>query len=371
MGKEGLTIYEAQKKRISFIEKALREDVLGRISESVSERNQNIALVYNLNEEITAKKVGEAFPQSSGKPLCKQRIAKINSTFLERAWENSSPYLQSSFPLQELLMQKPLALKEANLRIKKLIAEGKTMEIIRDTESANALVNAQYTLGRRGIEIPSHLPTKYECFKAKVKAETDCKKLQKLLNNSSRDSLLGCIYSHKKDEENPLTYLKTILKKSGFYPRKKDWLFAEKFKKNGLPIRNIKLRKKGSKYSQTYRITFRKCEEKIIEMLNKDPELQCFKNNPVRQVCAKPDKAPTTTHFRKGFEGYSDDIRRIIRKIAGIPRSKIESIKVEDFLSDCPVPVYAWENGHNNKYIYPTDRTEEMKAFLKSKRAKI
>jgi hypothetical protein len=370
MGKEGLTIYEAQQKRICFIEKITKKGVLEKISKSVSERNQNIALVYSLNEEITAKKLGEIFPKPSGKPLCKQRITKIHSKFLEKAWKNSDPKLQSSYPLHELLMKKPVALSKVNLQIKKRIIKGDAPEDIRDAVGATALAKARNTLGKLGTEIPS-LRTKYECLKARVKTETDYKELQKLLNSLPMHSLLGYIYNHREDKENPLTYLKPILKKAGFYSRKKDWLFAEKLKKNGFPIRNVKLRKKRSKYSQIYRVTFRKCEEKIIEMLNNDPELQCFKNNPVRQVCAKPDKFPTTTQFRKGYEGYSDDIRKIIGEIAGIPRSKIESIKVEHYLLDCSVPVYTWENGHNNKYIYPTDRAEEMKTFLKSKRGKI
>lgn len=70
MGKEGLNPYQAQEKRIAFIEKAVGEGVLDRIP--VSERNQNIALTYNLNEELAGEDVGEIFPKPPGEPLIGQ-----------------------------------------------------------------------------------------------------------------------------------------------------------------------------------------------------------------------------------------------------------------------------------------------------------
>jgi hypothetical protein len=369
MSKEGLTIYEAQEKRISFIEKVVKEGVLEGISGSVNERNQNIALVYNLNREITGKEIAEIFPKSSGGPSSKQNIGRINKSFLKKAWEYASPQLQASYPLRELLMRKPIALCEVNARIKESLSErGANTNYIRNIEGAKALSNARRTLGKRGIEIPT-MPKiiKYEDLRAKVEAENDNGKLQEILNTLNRYSLREYAGYRKENKEEILMKLTPILKKAGFYSHKKTEVFVKKLEEIGIPIRGFNASNGKSKYKRIYWVTFSKCKQRIIDALKNDPDLQRFKKNPVRTICGNPDRIPTTTNFIYHPDGYASNVTGMIKEITGIAVSEKGHVTLNNFLIGCSVPVFEYKHSH----LYPTARTEELKAFIRLKREKV
>jgi len=357
MSKESLNPYQAHEKRVDFIEKVVGEGVLEKIP--ISERNQNIALVYNLNEELSEKDVGEIFPNSLGKPLARQYVQIINKRFLEETWKYASPELQSSHPLSEILARKPGPVGEVNARIKRALEGGASPAEIRNTEGISALQATRRTLRKRGIEIY----TAYEDLKARVKAETDDKKLQEILDSFTNASLRGYLKRYNHDPERVFAGLTSVLKKGGFFPHMHLSTFYEKIKEKGIPIRPINV--DVSRPKNIYRIVFDKHGQRIIDSLKDDPDLQRFKSSPVKLICGNPDRIPTTADFRKKkrLRQYNTNIKEIIEEVIGHHITGKDGPKFEILLSGCPVPVFRYRH----VYIYPIDMIEELKAFLKSK----
>lgn len=360
MSREVLNSYQAYKERVAFIEKAVGEGVLERIP--IRERSQNIALVYNLNDEITVGRVGETFPKPSGRPLTRQRISQINKNFLEEALSHASPSLQSSHPLSELLTKKPHPLSETDVRIKSMFEKGTAPKEIGRTVGAKVLRRARATLGRRGVEIPL-MSISYEGLKAKVEGEADDRKLQEILDSLTAISLRNHILRHNQDTERVFVSLTFVLREAGFHPHRYLAIFADKLKERDIPVRaSPHTRTKDSKSEVIYWIVFDKHKQRIIDALKDDPELQRFKRNPVQLICGSPDKIPTTTDFakRKFYKEYGGNIAGMIQDTTGYHLRRRGGLKVRDFLIGCPVPVFKYAHRH----IYPLDRTEELKSFL-------
>jgi hypothetical protein len=363
MGKEGLTRYEAQLKRIHFIEEAVGKGVLEKIRGK--EIGQNIAFVYNLNDAITAEEMRKVFPESSGKLLSKQRIIRASKSFLTKAWMNVGPQMQASYPLEELHIKKPISLSPVNARIEENFSkEGVNLIAIRDKEGITALNEARPIFRNRGIEIPlmPKKTTKYEEFKAKIKAAKNYKELQEILDNHPIGSLHGYISKHGKDGKKALMTLSPFLREKGFYcPLKELDFFVKKLKKNGIPIRRIDASSKESKYTQTNWIMLSKRRRKLTEVLRKNPYFQRFNKNPAQIICGNSEKIPTTYLLRS--KQYSSGMRRVIKEITGYTVGGKGYMKIEGLLQGCPIPVFKFDH----RYLYPTARIEELKAFIRSK----
>lgn len=364
MNKESLSPDQTHQKRIVFIEKAVGEGVLDRIP--VSKRDQNIALVSILNDEITEEEVGKVFPGPTGKPLTKQRICQIRSRFLEEARGHVSPQLQSSHPLSELLARRLSPLNETDIRVRGMAERGDSPKEISLTVGKEALRSARGTFGRRGVAIPL-TNIFYERLKTEVEAEADYEKLQKILDSLTIISLLYHLQRSNHDTKRVFASLTSVLRQGGFYLHGNLAIFAEKLKEKGIPVRRVT--NASIKPVRARWIVFDKHEERIIDALKDDPDLQGSKENPVKQICGPTAPIPRTTEFRKrGHSGkYGSNIAEIIREITGYYTSGRNRRRVGDFLIGCPVPVFK----HGHRYIYPLDMIEELKTFLKSNQEKI
>ncbi|MBF8249772.1 MAG: hypothetical protein HW400_373 [Candidatus Levybacteria bacterium] len=366
MGKERLTIYQAQEKRIAYIQDAVAEGVLDKISKKISGRNQNIAIVYSLSEEITGENIGKFFPKLSGEDLTSERVRQISRRFLAEAWKYSSPQLQNKHPLRELYARRPSALNQINARIKELILKGTNLTDIESAEGKTVLENARDILGKRGIKIPAGI-SRYEDFKVKAEMETDDRKLQKLLDDCTSGQLIGYLGRHNNDEQIVLTGLSGILRKNGFHPHNFLKLFMGKIRADGIPCGEINHTNDKSKYPQVYRVVFVKHEERILNAIKDDHDLKKFKGNLVESICGKSEITPTTTDFIKYSNKYSFNLAGVIREALGLAIGGRSRLKISDFLDGCPVPLFKYAN----RYAWEKDRTEELKAFLKSRWGKI
>lgn len=280
MGKEGLTIYQAHEKRISFIEKAVGEGALAKIS--TSERSQNIALVYYLNEEISQKRVGEISLKPSGEPLTRQAVNQISKRFLKELRKHVSPQLRAKNPLCELLMRRPTALGETASRVKNAVENGINPQNI--GLSPLEITKTRETLRKRGIEVPPQ--TAYADFAARVKIENDDRVLQKILDGHSDGFIRGYMNWHRnrKDKEKVLSSLSAIIISAGFHPHFKLLsLFAKTIEEASIPIKKLQIEIRGKqmeKLTQTYWIVLAKHRQRIVERLENDPNLQKFKKIP-------------------------------------------------------------------------------------------
>ncbi len=275
MKKEGLSPYQAYEKRIDFIEQAAGEGVLDKIP--VSERDQNIALVYTLNDELTGEGVGKIFPKPSGESLTRARVDQVSQNFLRTTWNYASPQLQAFHPLEELLTRKPNTLGETASRVKSMAEEGNDPQQIKDTLgiSTENLVYQRIVLRRRGIDVPRIRKSYQETFET-IEGEEDDEKLQVFLDSFSVGSL---IYFRQRDSSHEtLTTASTIANKKGFHAYTKRVRFiAVTIKEAKIPIRQtVRLGKNGKRLGSYY-IVYSKHEDRIAEVLRNDPALQRFR----------------------------------------------------------------------------------------------
>lgn len=273
VNKEGLNLYQAHKKRIVFIEKAVGEGALDKIP--VSERDQNIGLVYNLNEELTGEKVAKIYPNPSGRLLTNARIYQISGTFLRESWNYASPQLQAFHPLEELLTRRPNALGELDLRAKSMVEKGITdPKEIQDALaiSTQKLVHKRIVLRRWGIDIP-RIHKSCQQTSERIAKENDDKKLQEFLKSFSVGSLMyffHCDFNHEI-----LTTLAVIARNNGFrFHNSQVESLAVTIEEAKIPITQIVRRDKNGRKLSSYYPVFRKHEDRIAEVLGNDPNIQ-------------------------------------------------------------------------------------------------
>lgn len=280
MAKEILTTHQAYNERISFIEKAMGEGALGKIG--ASERNQNIALVYCLNEEISQRELGRIFLKPSGEPLTRQGVNQINKKVLRELQKRASPRLQAAYPLCELLMRRPTALGKTASQVKSAVENGINPQDI--GLSVLSIARTRRTLQRRGIKVPPFQT--YANFAARVEKETSDEKLQEMLDSLSDPSIRGYVSRHREDKEKVFLSLYSVIKSAGFHPPFKHLsLFAETIKKANIPIRKPQIEildNQMGKHTQTYWLVLTKHRQRIVERLENDPNLQKFKITPVK-----------------------------------------------------------------------------------------
>lgn len=364
MSKESLSSHQAQAKRIDFIEKMVAEGVLDKTA--ISERDQNIGLVYILNEEIKGREVGAIFPNPQGKSLSRARVRQISKNLLIESRGKSSPELQSSHPLAELLMRRPIALSPKNAKILSIAQK----EDLGSRRHQKHTAQTRVFLAKHGVEIPP-TPKPYDDFKAKIETASNYKKLQEILDSYSRQSLEYFMNRHGKDV---IMMLRDVIKLGEFHAFQSLSLFAKTIKKKHIPIKisswkiyDRKMQKTVLVYSY---IVYTQHKERITKAFNGNPELQKFKENPVKLVCGTLDgEIPTTTAFRPKRQQYSS-VGLIIQEVTG-HRFPYKGESVENFLKDCPVQVFKYKIARYGtfRYFVSAKRACDLKRFLESRQS--
>ena len=356
MNKEVLNLYQAQQKRVDFIEKAVGEGVLNRLDRiGVSERAQNIGIVSILNETSTDEELGKIFPKRSGEPITQAGVSLARKKFLIRTWGQASPQLQVCCPLEELLMRKP-HMSDQVAQVKNAMEKGINPKDLGLPSSS--LATTRTTLRKYGIEVPSVLT--YANFEARVEAAgSDNKKLQEILDSFTDDSIRGYIQYHRKDEEKVLTFLSPVLRKAGFYFNAKFvGLFAHKLQAKDMPIIAVKARE--GIYWVVYGLDAHR--EKIIDVLKDDPDLQEFKKNPVQLAFgAFEGELPKATELmrKKGYDAFGNVVYETLGiRIAGRPK-----ITPASLLDGCPVPIFRF----SNRFSFPLSQKVELQNFLRKR----
>lgn len=284
MNKERPNIYLAHEKRIAFIERAVGQGVLEKMT--TNERRQNIGLTHWLGE-MTFEQAGKVFPNLSTKnPFTKERIRQIANQFLTEAWQKSNPKLQECYPLEELLIKKPPLNPERKFeRVRRLVTKG-----IADPQEIMSTLNltrgdfnhTRQILGRRGIEIlPLGRPTSK--FESEVKNATSDSELQETIDRYDLGFLKRYITSRRqKNEPSLISSLTPFRRQAGFRKLSDNTLFFEIIRKNNIPIRkterHVNVRRKNARH-QTYYFVYAKDHQRIIEALKKDPALQKFQSS--------------------------------------------------------------------------------------------
>lgn len=271
MNKEGQNFnpYQTHERRKRFI-RALDEDgVLKRIG--IKPKDQDVAMVYYLNDQMSGKNVGKLFPQSSGKPLGRESVRQKGVNFLTKAYNAASPKLQAEYTLEELLTRKPDRIGTTTARIISNLKQGFKIQDMRLPLSS--ITDSRPVLKKRGFDNQDLLISTFGNFKKRVeKAGNDDEELNKILYGYTDNQLRGYINYHRKDPEKILTVLSSILRTAGFSPGGKlTAITLEKLQTNdpSLPLRRI-VQSNGKKYY----VIYSQHQQRIIDVLKDDPNLQ-------------------------------------------------------------------------------------------------
>lgn len=232
--------------------------------------------------------------------LTREDIRQLNHKFLNNIHKNSPPELQAQYSRETIPDRKPLTQKSRErsskarggltLRVKELIAQGIVdPEQIKNTLviSAHDLARIRRVLKKWGINIPpTTKSTIKEIFVKKIETEGDDEKLQEFLDSLPINALRGFLGGDSSHET--LTTVSVIARKKGFrFHNRHVRSIAEKIKITGIPIRQIVSSFENGKILSSYYVVYAKPKhaERIAEILRNDPDLQRFRENPVKLIC--------------------------------------------------------------------------------------
>ncbi|MDO8621370.1 MAG: hypothetical protein Q7R31_03800 [Candidatus Levybacteria bacterium] len=371
MNKERLPL--CHQKTVEFIERAVGDGVFQRLS--ASERDQNITFVYNLGEPVLDDLGKMTKITGRRRPVSREAIRQINKKVLREAYEKSSEIRKQQYPFENLELSKPLPRKSREkISWSRRGLSWKISEFVRRTgitdpkEIAKRLKISTHKVSYarrvlRGWEITIPLAiARYRDFAKKVKSEKDNKKLQTILDSYTTGSLVGFVNRHRHDKERILISLSTALREEGFYPSVKSIKdFAEKVKTKGIPIRSCDTKRKVKfKYKQILYVVFPGHAKRIIKALENDPNLQKFKENPIKQMCGITDIIPTIKALLK--KNKYGSLEKLASEVLGFRPSGFSKVKLADLLKGCLVPVFKYTT--KSTWFYPLDKAKKLKSFI-------
>lgn len=149
-------------KTISFIQMAFAENahlnIPKRSSKDLRERDLGLTLVYLLNPDLNQEDTGKTYNVRS-----RQRVQQIIYQTVKDLWQNCSRPMQVFFPIEELILEKPLtqktrekislALGGISIKVRDKLMSGKSVEQIERELGALAVVHARKVLKGWGIEV--------------------------------------------------------------------------------------------------------------------------------------------------------------------------------------------------------------------------
>lgn len=250
---------------------------------------------------------------------------KIFNEGIRNIWSNLSPQTQEQFPLNELLGTKKRPTD--NVR--------KTEAVARETLSSNEIDEA-------------------------VKGENDDETLQLLLD-SIPDNAIRNMYK-KSDSIAPLSHL---VKELGFHHVSlEDIHFLEGvLAQNNVPVRRAiagEVTRGGKKYQVSNIVVLKKHKERIRQVLEHETNLQKDKKSPITLVAGNWSGELPTSNIVKKRNEYSS-LLKLVNALSGSGVSNI--LKQVGDLEGCPVPIFKVDV----MYLYPKNREEELRVFLRKK----
>jgi len=221
------------------------------ISESVWRRNIDITWLY-CETDKTQEEIKEMFT------LSRERVRQIIDITTQRLWNNSSLQTQALFPLEQLVLRKPLSVKSKerhslvrgglSVFIRNELDAGKSIEQIRGEAglSMESIGDSRRVLKGWGRHVPYFIhnthPQTIELEKKLINAKTDEEK-QELLNQITR----SFYDKHAKGESPLLVSVKTAITEVGFRPSLTGIVnFVKSLQSKSFPVRELKRLVKGT-----------------------------------------------------------------------------------------------------------------------------
>lgn len=269
MSKEALTVGHERKK--AFLRKVMNKGIWQAKPDNLSDNQwsmqRKIGFQYAFTDK-TLDELGKQYPRRTKRT--REDIRQLNHRFLDNIYKNSPRKLQAKYPRESIPDSKPRTRKSKELvshshkglswRISEFIETTKINDPRKIAKRFGIPIRKVYSSRRIlegwGITIPLAV-THYRDFAKKVKSESNDKKLQEILDNSSPGSLL---YYRQKYGNEVIMSLARVVRDAGFYPPYNYMiLFAKVIKEQGVPIKLVEEEGKSEgKYHQRHLIIFSK-----------------------------------------------------------------------------------------------------------------
>lgn len=358
-----IAIYE--RKVITFLWEAAREGADKKVPQGMTEeqwqRIKDIGKAYYYLT-LSQAEVGKIYG------ITRAGIGRICESFIVNTYYNSSLDLQSRYPLQEILIRKPVSLLKrapVALRVKEQIDQGvaNRSEIARNTGlTPRQIAGAVQTLKPHRIAVVTDSSLfLFRELEKQFEKEEDDRRLQGMLDGLPAINMRGFI-ARNTGKEIFLSSLTNILTDAGFHVRSKELRpVADAIRNAGIPIRladaGYTTRHGNKEYSQVYIIVLTRHKDRILEVIRQDSNLfGRLSDNPVKLAYGpEPDHYPNTTQLTdRSKYGYVGTILRERLEL------KHGQIKHYDLFGDCPVPIFQTNGGR----LYPKDQEDVLVGFV-------
>lgn len=277
-----ISLYED--KKIGFLREAVAQGADRIVPKGMSseqwERQKDIGKAYSYLASMTREELRRIYGRSKEEPLTRERIRQIHDAFIVNLHNNSSPNLQSKFPLEEIFVKKPLSLLRGGtiaLEVKRQIEQGvnSRAQILKNTGlTLQQVKRAAETLRKHEVIVP-RMNTSWQELEEQFKKEEDNEKLQGMLDEINPYNVRHFM-GRDPGKEVFLSYLSDILVDAGFYVGKRLETIATLIRDMGIPVRRFEIApmiKKGKAIRRVYTIIPTKRRKQILEVLNENPDI--------------------------------------------------------------------------------------------------
>lgn len=368
---------ELHQERQAFIIEAIQEGA----HERLRERAVNIGVAYNFGGE-PLKVLGDQYEIS-------RAGASLNARkFIEGLWSNSSEGLRSSHILEDLLTKRPESeiisqrrsqvMGGTSLRVKEQVIAGARSidEIGSNTGFSDDSIRKSFrTLKEWGIDV-SHLYRHYEGREKieQLRKEDDDKKIQQILDELSTSYILSNLVKHKlrkKTERDGIFITVGDLTQGVFhYKNTETGLFFDSLRLSGIPIRRVGRQVGKTGKVLVHYVLLERHRKKALDVLEKDPRLQKYKENPVKLICGQSTDPIPNTHQLTNSKNFRS-IGSLFKEMRVPANSKRgPRLHYSKFLTpECPIPVYQYQRSSGGSRYFPIKYSGALKNFLTNRYA--
>lgn len=368
MGKEG-DVHFADPKTFDFIQAARAESVVPVEEAGQTKRNSqalDMAYLY-YSTPASLDQIGKDFGVS--RQVAHYTIRKA----MRDLWKHASPQTQAEFPIEEIILRKPLT-KESNFaralvrknsyaQIAKLIEAGLTIpEVMRK----NNLTQEQISRRRRGlhnlgIDIPykKRTPNDMKRLGLDLEQASDPAELRKLFKEVS----VKFLRDHSKGDNRLLWPLRTAASDL-YYRSGKSSLLVKALENADIPVGAVvkKFSRNGKTISQIYYFIHRSYLNRAREVFASDQQLEVFRSNPIQQICGPESPAPRLGEISKNKDRFKSPYY-LLKKLQIPVATSGRVLHLENLLGEnCPVAVYRCRT---NVYYDKSQESELAAYFIK------
>jgi hypothetical protein len=325
-------------------------------------RNKNILAVF-AGTDISIAEIANRYQ------ITRQRGQQIIASTFNNLWANCSYKTKFEFPKSILNIKKPQTKRNRNRYLKPGSTNfivwhdlelGKSVDEIKinNNLSSEKLSGALSRLRGRDFEVPrlSERHVHAQGLIKKLEGADDNGQIQKIFDKIT-DSTHYTL--RRKNIIIPISKIGNNL----HYHGRKTNILAQSLKENGIPVGIVTTIVKSGKYKDTvqrYYFIASKDKSRAKSVLENDPSLSAFFENPVKQIAGPfSDHIPNTAQIQKRQEFVG--LRKILAEL-DISYYSISKLKSSNIFDDnCPAPIFKLKK---HGCFFEAKNEEILKSYL-------